>query len=399
LFWILATGKVNSQSFFSTRGTQILDGNGNNFVMRGINLGNWLLPEGYFFKFKNSTTPRQIESAFNELIGPQSAASFWKIYLQRFIAKADIDFVKNIGANSIRIPFHYKLFTNESYLGSQGEKRGFDLLDTVLDWCRINNLYVVLDMHAAPCGQTGDNIDDSYGYPFLFENENCMQTVAIIWKKIAAHYKNEKIIIGYDLLNEPIAHYFNKEKLNVLLEPLYRRITDSIRKVDTNHIIFLGGAQWNSDFSPFSRPFDKKLVYTFHKYWTSPSVDVILDYIKFRNQFQVPIYCGETGENSNEWMSTFRGVLDSCGIGWHVWPYKKMDANASIVFFDAPAEFSSLRMYADTARLNLADVRKLRSTVPDAEKILEQIIRNCSLENCHWNVDFIQSLGFKTPNY
>lgn len=119
-------------------------------------------------------------------------------------------------------------------------------------------------MHCAPGGQTGDNIDDSFGYPFLFESPASQLQTIKIWRKLAEIYKDEPIVIGYDLLNEPIAHYFDKDKLNLTLEPLYKRITESIREVDKNHIIFLGGAQWNTNFEPFGPPFDDKLVYISH---------------------------------------------------------------------------------------------------------------------------------------
>ena len=158
--------------------------------------------------------------------------------------------------NSIRIPFNYRLFTNEDYMGGRGEARGFALLDKVVGWCKKEGLYVILDMHSAPGGQTGDNIDDGYGYPFIFENPESAQLATDIWKKIAAHYRNETIIMGYDILNEPIAHYFNKEQLNPLLEPLYKKIIKAVREVDPNHLVFLGGAQWDSDFSIFGQPFD-----------------------------------------------------------------------------------------------------------------------------------------------
>ena len=33
-----------------TQGKQILDSNGNPIILKGTNLGNWLVPEGYMFK-------------------------------------------------------------------------------------------------------------------------------------------------------------------------------------------------------------------------------------------------------------------------------------------------------------------------------------------------------------
>ncbi|MFX5752066.1 cellulase family glycosylhydrolase, partial [Acinetobacter baumannii] len=85
------------------------------------------------------------------------------------------------------------------------------------------------DMHAAPGGQTGDNIDDSYGFPFLYESKEDQQLIIEIWKKIATHYKNNSTIMGYDLFNEPIPHYLDKAHFNPLLEPLFRKITAAIR--------------------------------------------------------------------------------------------------------------------------------------------------------------------------
>src|SRR6185503_7829104 len=102
-----------------------------------------------------------------------------------------------------------------------------------------------------------------------------------------------------------------------LLEPLYKKITAAIRMVDANHLIFYGGAQWDSNFKIFGKPSDSKAVYTFHKYWTAATKDVIQDYIDFSNKYKVPIYCGETGENSDEWVQQFRELLDTEHIGWH----------------------------------------------------------------------------------
>lgn len=395
IFFCISSSLV-AQRFFTTKGKQIIDLNGKQFQIKGTNLGNWLVPEGYMFGFENTSSPRLINQTLMELIGPGETKLFWKKYLDTYITAADIHYLKKIGMNSIRIPFNYRLFTNENYMGANDASRGFIYLDKVVNWCKKENLYIILDMHCAPGGQTGDNIDDSDGYPFLFEDEQSQALCIDTWKKIAARYKNESIIIGYDLLNEPIAHYFDKDKLNPLLEPLYKRITAAIRTTDKNHILFLGGAQWDSNFEPFGKPFDNKLVYTFHKYWTPPSREVIKDYIDFSEKYNVPIYCGETGENEDAWVETFRKMLDSNNIGWHFWPYKKLSNTRGIVTFDKPAYYDSVSTYANAVRFNFGDVRKNRPAgIAEIKKALNGFLQNCRFENCIENKGYINALGFK----
>jgi endoglucanase len=392
---MLQTQLQAQSGYFHTRGKEIVDGNGKAFLIRGMNLGNWLVPEGYMFGFKDVNSPRLIDQTLDELIGPSETKKFWEQYAATYITEADIHFIKSIGANSIRVPFNYRLFTKENYLGENNEQHGFKLLDSLISWCRKEKLYVILDMHCAPGGQTGDNIDDGYGYPFLFESKEDQELTVSIWKRIADYYKSEPIIIGYDLLNEPIATYFNKEHFNPDLEPLYKRIVTAIRKVDTHHILILGGAQWDSNFSPFGPPFDKNLVYTFHKYWTSPTEKVIRDYIAFRDKYHVPVYCGETGENSNEWIDSFRTTLEQANIGWHFWPYKKINSTRSVVQFKKPENYDTLIHYAETAKKSFADVRKLRpQNLSQVSKALDVFLKNCRFENCISNAGYIHALGF-----
>jgi len=295
------------------------------------------------------------------------------------------------------VPFNYRLFTHEKYLGASNPNHGFELLDKLIGWCKKEQLYILLDMHCAPGGQTGDNIDDGDGYPFLFESEKDQQLTVDIWKRIATRYKNESIIIGYDLLNEPIATYFDAEHFNPKLEAVYKKITAAIRQVDQNHLVFLGGAQWNSNFTPFGPPFDNKLVYTFHKYWTSPKQEVIQPYIDFSNKYNVPMYCGETGENTNQWIDSFRVTLENAGIGWHYWPYKKMNDARCIVQFNKPASYDSIIQYAETAKKNFADIRKNRpQNMQLVRQALDEYLKQCLFENCFQNAGYIKALGFLT---
>jgi len=386
---------AQSVKFISVKGKDIIGTDGKPFLMRGTNIGNWLIPEGYMFKFTNINSPKLINEAFMEMIGPDETRAFWKKYLDTYVTKADIHFLKATGMNTIRVPFNYKLFTYEDYLGENNPNRGFELLDKVVEWCREEGIYVILDMHAAPGGQTGDNIDDGYGYPFLFQNAASRELTIKIWTRIAGHYKNNPAILGYDLLNEPIAHYFNKEELNPYLEPFYKELTKAVRTVDKNHIVIFGGAQWDSNMHMFGPPFDSKAVYTFHKYWTKTTGnEIIQEYLDYRDKYNVPIYCGETGENNDAWVEAFRKTLEADHIGWTYWPYKKMDNTAGIITFARPAGYDTVIKYTEKPRMSFEQIRKAApSNRQQVKKTLYDLIENSKFENCTPNTGYIEALG------
>lgn len=390
---VLLSQEENSK-FFSVQGKEILDPDGKPILLKGINLGNWLVPEGYMFHFKKINSPRLIYDFFKVLIGQTESNKFWEAFRENYITHEDIKFIKQLGFNHIRIPFNYRLFITE-YPFYELKGVGYELLDKVIKWCKQENLYVILDMHCAPGGQTGDNIDDSYGYPFLFEDEESQNLTIQVWKHLAQIYKDEPIIIGYDLLNEPIAHYFDTQKLKTLLVPFYKKLTQAIRQVDTNHILIYGGAIWDSDFSVFTEPIDSKAIYTFHKYWTPPTQEVIQDYIDFRERFNVPIYLGESGENTNEWINEFRLVLQKNNIGWCFWPYKKLDSERGVVSINKPDGYDEIIKFANEFDVSYEFIRKKRPDFNKTRKILMQYLENCKLKNCRINRDYIKALGFQ----
>ena len=378
--------------FVRANGKKIIGLDGNEILLKGINIGNWLEPEGYMFKFKGAESTRKILEVFNEIIGPDAALKFWDEFRKKYITEDDIRFIAERGFNSVRIPFDYKLLTNPDF-SPECSQPGFKHLDDVINWCAKYKLYAVLDMHCAPGGQTGANIDDSWGYPYLYESEDSQNQTVKIWKELADRYKNEKYVLGYDLLNEPIAPYFDTEKLNSYLEPLYIKITKVIRSVDKNHIVILGGAQWDSNFKIFGKPFDSNLVYTFHKYWSDTTQSVIQEYIDFRDKYNVPIWLGESGENNMEWIYSFRNLLERNDIGWCFWTFKRLDTDRSIVSITQPEGYDKIIEYANANRQSFENIRK---SLPDknvAAKAVDEYINNIIFENCSINEKYIKALG------
>lgn len=394
LFLLLATAisiPLHSQQrgYVHAQGAELVDGGAKPLMLRGINLGNWIEPEGYMFQLEGGPqSPREIENLTMELIGPEKSSAFWRQWRQTYITKDDIDRIKAMGFNSVRVPIHWKFFASD-------DAEGFGLMDRLVAWARQDGVYIIIDLHCAPGGQTGTNIDDSYGYPWLYSDSEAQAQTVAVWRRIAKHYANEPAVLGYDLLNEPIPHYPQLQQYNKDLEPLYRRIVAGIRQVDPNHVVILGGAQWDSNFKVFGPPFDKNAMYTFHKYWTATDTSVIREYLDFRDKYHVPIWLGESGENKDEWISAFVKTLEENHVGWCFWPYKKMDATSSVVTFDRPENWDRVvKLAAMAPGTGNAEKRiAARPSPEDAETVLDDLLKKVQFTNEHVNDGYVRALG------
>lgn len=399
----------DAAQFVRVAGPDLIEPDGDTLHIVGTNLGNWLNPEGYMFGFGKCNSYGMIDLMFRELVGPDATAAFWQQFKESYITRDDIRFIARTGANTIRMPFHYKLFTDEDYMGlstniTYGVKdgsltrqyEGFARMDSVISWCREAGLYLILDMHDCPGGQTGDNIDDSHGYPWLFTSEASQQQFIDIWKLIAGYYSNEPVILGYELMNEPLPHYLsNLDELGKLVEPLYKRTVEAIREVDQNHIILLGGIVWNSVFEPFTDwTFDDKLMYTCHRYGGPATREAIQSYIDFRDKTQLPMYMGEIGHNTMQWQADFSNVMREANIGYTFWPYKKMK-DSCMNGFVRPEGWQMVVDFAETDRSTYALMQAARPDQQKALELMQQLIENVRYAKCVHQNDYIESMLLK----
>lgn len=185
-------------------GAKIVDGNGNEILLKGVGLGGWLVPEGYMLQMAGfANSPTEIKNKIIALVGQSNADQFFQSYRQNYVTRDDIDSIERWGFNSIRLPMHYNLLTPKGQIGVYLDS-GFAYIDSLLDRCETNQIYLILDLHCAPGGQNSASISDYIGYPSLWEDTlNQQQTVAL-WKEIARRYANKHWIGGYDLLNETV---------------------------------------------------------------------------------------------------------------------------------------------------------------------------------------------------
>lgn len=311
-------------TFFKTSGTQILNRQGNPVVIKGYGLGGWLLPEGYMFKIGGFGASKLYEK-IEELIGPADTQRWIQAFRDNYVTERDIELMKEWGVDHIRVPFHYNLFYDierEEFV-----EEGFDRIDNLLVWCKRNRVDVILDMHAAPGAQSAGPIADSDGVArFWTESEKYWPITIKIWEELARRYKDETIIIGYDIINEPVtpAPYDNVD-----LARFYSQSIEAIREIDKNHILFIEGNYWATTFDYLYPPMDDNMVYAFHKYWNQTDYGTIRYLIEMRDQYDTPLWLGETGENTNTWFYETKTLVESFDIGWNWWTHKKLETITS----------------------------------------------------------------------
>ena len=385
---LMVSCKPAPTSYLKTDGRHIVNGSGDTVLLHGIGLGGWMLQEPYMLKLSGVALAQyDIRKKITALIGEERCEEFYSAWLSNMVTRRDIDSLKAWGFNSVRLPMHYNLFTPpvESE-PAPGEftwiDKGFVMTDSLLAWCGANQMYLILDLHAAPGGQGNDipiaDVDTTE--PKLWEKEeNRWKTIAL-WHKLAERYRDEPWIGGYDLINE--TNYTLEG--NVALRKLMMEITTAIRMVDTNHIVFIEGNHFATDFAGLTPPWDNNMVYSFHKYWNQTTVETIQKYMDIRDEHNVPLWMGESGENNNEWYRSAVQLLEAESIGWAWWTLKKLGSESGIMNVAMPDGYQQI-----------IDYWKGAGPAPSADeayRVLMQLTENIRIENCTVNYGVIDAL-------
>ncbi len=381
-------GSLQSQNRLATFGHAIVNEAQDTVLLRGMGLGGWMVQEGYMLQTSAYANPQwEIRQKIEETIGEEATEEFYDAWLHNHVQKSDIDSMKAWGFNSVRLPMHYNLFTlpiEEEPVPGENTwlEIGFELTDSLISWCKQNEIYVVLDLHAAPGGQGYDAAISDYNpaNPSLWQSAENRNKMVALWKRLAEHYAEEDWVAGYDLLNEPNWDLPG----NVAMRALYEEVTDSIRTVDPDHIIFIEGNWWANDFTGLTPPWDDNLVYSPHKYWSTNTAETMQWVTTMRNEHNVPLYLGESGENSNVWFRDAIRLLEDLGIGWAWWPLKKVDNISAILSIPKTANYQAL--------LNHWGGSGPAPTTENATAALMELAENLKTGNCAFKEDVVDAM-------
>jgi len=376
--WVVSS----NPGFLHASGKNIVNNNGN-YVIKAANIGNYMVQEGYMLNLGGGYQ-YVIKQKIADVVGAVKMEEFYDAYRKNYFTKADVDSLAAWGFNSLRLPLHYNLFTS---LGQPDVfyESGFVMVDSAISWCKANNMYVILDLHAAPGGQNSGDISDYIsGQPSLWESAANRDQTVKLWKKFAQRYANEQFVGGYDLINETNWSIPG----NSLLMNLMQDITTAIRMVDNNHLLLIEGNSYANDYSGLTPKWDNNMAYSFHKYWNDVN-DASLNFVlAIRDAQNVPIWLGEFGENSNHWINETAALMAKYNIGWAIWPFKKMGSVSGIQAFKEPDNWSALATYINGGAKPSAQL---------GQAIIDELAENVKLSKCSINRGYIYAL-FSAPN-
>jgi len=326
-------------------GWQIMDGRGNPVILRGVNLGGWMLWEGWMYGggFVSEST---LLKKLTALAGPEAAAAFRRGMETNFISEADFRRIAALGFNSVRVPVNYRWLQNDPEQRG-GPDAGWELLDRVLDWSDQFHLYVILDLHAAPGGQSGFfTADPGEAAKTLWDSAEHQHQTAAIWRALAKRYHNRSSLGGYDLINEPAP------ARGRALRDLTRQLVEAVRAEDRLHLIFVEGGALATDFSMFEKPPDANLAYSFHIYtWFGDNrAGRLKTYQALARRQNVPLWVGEFGENNYRMIGTTVAMFEEHPeiCGWCFWPWKRApDSNPGLVTLKTPSDWLAVMRWID----------------------------------------------------
>jgi len=336
--------------FLHAKGTEIVDGQDRPVLLRGMGLGGWVLQEGYMLQLPELGQQHVIRARIADLIGEEKTETFYAAWRANSVTRADIDAMARWGFNSVRLPIHYDRLTlsvdREPTPGvDTWNEAGFKQIDDLVDWVRSNGMVLILDLHAAPGGQGTDLAisDSDPSKPSLWDSpENRRKTVAL-WRRLAERYADEPAVGAYDILNEPNQDFEKpggehgcEETTNAPLRSLMMEITAAIREVDRRHLIVIEGNCWGNNYRGVLPVWDDNMALSFHKYWNANDAASIADIVRLRDEHQVPIWLGESGENSNTWFRDAIRLVEDQNIGWAFWPLKKIGFNQPLEIVPNP---------------------------------------------------------------
>lgn len=322
-----ARAAIGASDFLKTSGTVIKNNNGSGSIvnLHGTNLGGWLLEENWMSPL-GGVDEWTVRQTLTNRFGAATTDSIIAGYQDTWIQASDLDNIKNMGLNFVRVPIYWENLMNRD--GSmKSDAVSFRKLDWLVTQAQQRGIYVLLDLHGVPGNDDGWQSGGRDGVNELWSNTTYQAWTVQIWQRLATHYKGNPTIAGYDLLNEPVSN-----NSNLSISQMYDRLYKAVRAIDPDHMIYVEAfGYWDNIVSPSTYGWTN-VVYELHNYnwsntdYNSQSASVnqwFTDIIWHQQNWNIPVFAGEfTLWDFNDLWEKYLSGLDALGVSWTNWTYK-----------------------------------------------------------------------------
>lgn len=386
-------------------GGRIVDPLGEPLRLRCVNVDGWLTPTPYLVSDSGNAlfiSPSEFMARLDEVVGPTRAAVFWESWREHFITERDFERMAALGFNCARLVIYGRGITALEDGVAVVDPARLAAVDAAVAWGRAHNVYLVLDLHAAPGGQnavaTVSDVPSTDLVARLWEGPsaeaNQAATVAI-WRALAERYSGEVAVAGYDLLNEPA---LPEGVDGSQLVALYRRIVAEIRSVDSGHMLVVEGDRLAHDFSMFDEPLDDNMAYEFHAYaltgfedWATPEQSDLQPYLDLRADHGRPLWLGEFGEGNQQWQVDVVDLVEANDIGWALYPWKRKQTlfwNPVVQLIPPAPKWYRLAAYLAQP----ADGEVPAPSEQEAEEGMAEVLQAMRLSSCSEDRGLVEAL-------
>jgi aryl-phospho-beta-D-glucosidase BglC (GH1 family) len=330
----VANAAIGLSDFLKTNGKVIKNNSGTGAIvnLHGPNLGGWLMQESWMSPMNTPDQYTLTQTLWNRF-GTDLNHSLQGGYHDVWIQASDLDNIKNMGLNAVRVPMYWEDFMNPD--GSmKPDSISFRSLDWLVTESALRNIYVILDFHGIQggdcpwqsCGITNSNQ--------LWGNTTYQNRTVQIWERIATHYKGNPTIAAYDLMNEPLLTSGAAENASQVQQKYnyYNQLYNAVRAKDPDHIVIVAAFfDWEQSLPPSTYGWTN-VVYETHHYnftnfddWnlTNSMIDNWLSKMaQYQASYNVPVYAGEFAFGQLDLIDKWLAGLNGLNASWSNWSYK-----------------------------------------------------------------------------
>src|SRR3954454_179318 len=366
-------------------GDRVVDGAGASVVLHGVGLGGWMNMENFITGYPaNESAMRDAVAA---VLGSERADRFFARLLDRFFGPADASFLAGLGVNCVRLPVNQRAFESDA-APFEWLSEGFERLSAAVHALGAQGVYSVIDLHADPgCQNQHWHSDNPTHVAAFWRHPHFQERATALWVELASRLAGNEWVAGYNLLNEPA------DPTGLAVGPWHERTVEAIREVDPEHIVFLDGNRYSTDFSAFGEPFENA-IYACHDYAAAGMAfgggyagevesleEKFLERTAYMRETGTPIWVGEFGpvytgvaaedEARLALLNDQLNVYARYGAGWSLWTYK--DVGLQGLVYTSPESAYMERFGEFIARKSRLGIDSWGSTDRELPELIEPL--------------------------